>query len=90
MVEKVEVESVDDPLAIHHVIENSNVCEDFKEEINEEETNSVENNVHGVNNVIDSKDKEVNYVIDNKINDNINIINENSFVTMILLIRKLI
>ena len=39
-----EVVSVEDPLTFHHEIENSNICEDFKEEINEEETNSIENN----------------------------------------------
>ena len=35
-----EEESVEDPLTIHQVIENGNICEDFKKEINEEETNS--------------------------------------------------
>ena len=34
--EEIEVESVDNPLTIHQVIQRSNVCKDIKEEINEE------------------------------------------------------
>ena len=53
-----EVESVEDPLNIPQRIENSNICEDIKEEVNEEESNSVEKNGHGVN--YGNMDEEVN------------------------------
>ena len=71
-----DVVSVEDPLTIHHEIENSNICENIYKEINEVVTNSVENNAHGVNNVIDDMDEEVNDAIDDN-GDNVDYIDEN-------------
>ena len=39
MKEEIIEENIDAPLTIHQNIENSNVCEDMKEEINEETEN---------------------------------------------------
>ena len=63
--ETTEVVSVEDPLTIHQVIENSNISKNIKKGLHEEETNSVENNAHGVNNVIDNIDNQM----DGKVND---------------------